>query len=77
MRPINLLLFAQLLAFGHLSAQASQPEAPLQGQSSAFTGPPEYTTARIAGDAPTIDGALDDAAWDQVECRPRDPGDRL
>jgi len=28
---------------------------------------PEYTTQRIQGDAPTIDGDLDDPAWQQVE----------
>ncbi len=28
---------------------------------------PEYTTQRIQGDAPTIDGNLDDPAWQQVE----------
>ncbi|HYG02135.1 MAG TPA: DUF5916 domain-containing protein [Chryseosolibacter sp.] len=27
----------------------------------------KYTTVRIAGDAPTIDGSIDDAAWSQVE----------
>lgn len=28
---------------------------------------PEYTTARITGDAPTIDGVIDDEAWNAVE----------
>ncbi len=32
----------------------------------AQTSPPEYTTQRVEGAVPTIDGKLDDPAWDQV-----------
>jgi hypothetical protein len=54
MRRINLLLLPllQFLLFTGLYAQDARPE---------------YTTARIEGKAPTIDGALDDEAWNQVE----------
>ena len=52
MRHTTLLFSLQLLLFSGLYGQ---------------TTPPEYTTARIEGEAPTIDGALDDAAWNQVE----------
>ncbi|MGB3548240.1 MAG: DUF5916 domain-containing protein [Saprospiraceae bacterium] len=46
-----ILLFALLLLTAALTAQDR----------------PEYTTQRIAGEAPTVDGKLDDAAWEQVE----------
>lgn len=28
---------------------------------------PEYTTSRVTGEAPVIDGILDEAAWETVE----------
>lgn len=33
----------------------------------AAQSPPEYTTTRIEGEPPTIDGVIDDAAWEAVE----------
>jgi hypothetical protein len=70
MRLITLLLLAQLLIFVDLSGQTAQHGASATGpaeQVDVVVGPPEYTTQRITGDAPTIDGTLNDPAWDQVE----------
>jgi hypothetical protein len=52
---IPLLLMQCLLCFG------------LQAQSRDVQDRPEYETSRIIGDAPIIDGNLDDEAWNQVE----------
>lgn len=43
--------------------------APVAAQAPVATADnrPEYTTTRITGTAPTIDGVIDDAAWDAVE----------
>lgn len=52
MRLILTPLLLQLLVLTCLSAQTARPE---------------YTTQRIEGEVPAIDGNLDDAAWNQVD----------
>ncbi|HSS77918.1 MAG TPA: hypothetical protein VLV54_14400, partial [Thermoanaerobaculia bacterium] len=56
-----------------LSASAQEPAPPGEGRtrSTAADGrkykPRLYLTQRLAGEPPTIDGRLDDAAWQQGE----------
>jgi hypothetical protein len=51
LKPLSLLLLSVLLFTGNLFSQEKR----------------EYTTARIQGESPRIDGLLDDPAWEQLE----------
>ena len=75
---LGALFLALLAAGGAALAQSPEAQSP-----EAQTDPPierrVYDTRRVTGDAPVIDGILDDPVWDTVEWSgdfiQRDPSD--